>query len=167
MENGTDKRVDGSEDSLPPDFLVLHHTVVRGEALPPHFEDAFYSSEVPPILAARQDRNISMVTNMEALTWLQEKNKPKEQETWLEKTAAHQFFLAADKAPRRYRAKFQLGLYAGPNARKDAEETEPPPRWRHCWLRSNALWSSWVQASELQLSGLVVAQSSVSWIGQP
>ena len=41
-----------------------------------------------------------------------------------EKTAADQFMLAADKAPRRFRAKLQKGLYQGPNARKEAEEGE-------------------------------------------
>ena len=41
-----------------------------------------------------------------------------------EKTAADHFMLAADKAPRRFRAKFQTGLYQGPNARKEAEEGE-------------------------------------------
>ena len=109
----------------PPDFLVPYHTLVRDGALPPHFEDAFCTLEVPALLAAtRQDRKVSTVTNMQATTWPQERQKLKTQEARLEKSAADQFFLAADKAPRRYRAKFQRGLYAGPNARTEAEETE-------------------------------------------
>ena len=109
----------------PPDFLVLYHTLVRDGALPPHFEDAFCTLEVPALLAAtRQDRKVSTVTNMQATTWLQERQKLRNQEARLEKSAADQFLLAADKAPRRYRSKFQRGLYAGPNARKEAEETE-------------------------------------------
>ena len=106
----------------PPDFLVLYHTLERDGALPPPFEEEFCSLEVPVILAAaREDKKISTNTKMQATTWLQERHKQKMREAKLEKTAADQFFLAADKAPRRYRAKFQRGLYAGPNARKEAE----------------------------------------------
>ena len=83
-----------------------------------------------------------------------------------EKTASDQFLLAADRAPKRFRAKFQHGLYQAPNVRKEAEEGErtkwiellgsmlahtPTPKGALLTTQPNPATSNfWEQAAEQQ-----------------
>ena len=109
----------------PSDFLILYHSLVRDGVLPQGFGEAFSGLQQAANLAAdRQDITASRVSNLQSSGWIQARSKQAAQLTKLEKTASDQFLLAADKAPRRFRAKFQQGLYQGPNARKEAEESE-------------------------------------------
>ena len=106
----------------PPDFLILYHSLVRDGVLPQGFGEAFSSLEQTENLAAdRQDATASRVSNLQSAGWIDARNKQAAQLTKLEKTATDQFLLAADKAPRRFRAKFQQGVNQGPNARKGIE----------------------------------------------
>ena len=67
---------------------------------------------------------VFLVTDVQASAWLQEMDRQRAEEARHEETAADQVLPAAGKAPRRHRARVQRGLYARPNLRKDAEESE-------------------------------------------
>ena len=89
-----------------------------------------------------------------------------------EKTDVDQFSLAAAHVPRRCRVTWQRGLYAGPNARKDAEDFErsrwagvsasmrinTAPHRATCWRTSHATLSSVAAADEQGHSGSGCAQ---------
>ena len=86
----------------PSDFLILYHFLVRDRGLPQGFGEAFSNRA-----ADWQDITASRVSNLQSSGWILERNKEAAQLTKLEKAATHQFLLAAVKAPRRFRAKFQ------------------------------------------------------------
>ena len=121
-ETQRDTKVQSSRK--PSNFLALYHSLVRDGVLPPGFSEAFSRLEQPANLAAdRQDILASRVSNWQSSGWIRDLSKQAAQLTKFKKTAADQL-LAGNKAPRRFRAKFQQGLYQGPNARKEAEEGE-------------------------------------------
>ena len=136
----------------PSNFLILHHSLVR-DRVPQGFEEAFSGLEQAAHLAAdRQDITASRVSNLQSSGWIFKRNEQAAQLTQLEKTATDQFLLAADKAPRRFRAKFQQSLFQGPNARKEAEETE-----RTKWIE---LLGSMLAHTPTPMGTLLAAQPS-------
>ena len=72
----------------------------------------------------RVDRRMAMLSNQEAALWLHQQQDPRQSAALHTKTAEDPFLLAASVTPRRYRASFQQGIHASPNARNDAESTE-------------------------------------------
>ena len=139
--------------ATPPDFLILYHSLVRDGVLPQVFGEAFSSLEQTANLAAdRQDVIAASVSSLQSVGWIDARNRQVAQLTKLEKTATDQFLLAADKAPRRFRAKFQQGLYQGPNARKEAEESE-----RTKWIE---LLGSMLSHTPAPMGALLAAEPS-------
>ena len=111
------------------DKVLLYRTLVADGGLPPRLEVEF--STLGPILesaAQRQGRRIRELSNMEAAVLLRQQKALGEKHATEVKTSADQFLRAAVMPPRRYKSSLQRTLYAGPTARKDAEEKERA-RW--------------------------------------
>ena len=100
---------------LPPDAVILHHTLVADGALPSGVETEFSSiGSAVNVAAKRQDCKAA------GKPWIHEHRLKQARQVKEVKTSADQFILAAEKAPRRYKPCFQRSLYSGPTARKDA-----------------------------------------------
>ena len=111
-----------AQSRKPSYFLVPYRSLVRDGVLPPGFGEAFSRLERPANLATdRQDITASRASDLRS-GWIRDRNRQAAQLTKFEKTATDLFLHAADKAPRRFRAKFQQVLYQGPNGRKEAGE---------------------------------------------
>ena len=83
-------------------------------------------------------------SNMEAAVLLRQQKALGEKHAKEVKTSADQFLRAAEMPLRRYKSHLQRTLYAGPTARKDAEEKERA-RWVeirgfHARTHSDAFW---------------------------
>ena len=115
----------------PEDIVVLYHTLVRDQALPPGFEEAF--SKLAPhisIAAKRQQGRLADTDNPRAALHLHELKKQDRDSERRTEVARAQFLLAAARPPRRYVSRLQRAIYQGPNARQETEDAE-----RVRWVR--------------------------------
>ena len=112
-----------------PDFLVLHRTLVKDGALPAGYDREFTSLEPIVEAAARRENEKAMsITDVGAALWLDKFEKDRSVQQKHFKTTEEQFVLACAKEPRRFQSRLQKILFSGPNARRDAEESERQ-RW--------------------------------------
>ena len=113
------------------DACLLYRTLVKDGAIPEGWEPDFVKlMQVARQAGDRQLRAFSQVKNEDASVWLHEYHEKKAIAEMKEKQEAAQFMAAWEMKPRRYKTKFQRSLYAGPTARRDAEEAERT-RWIH------------------------------------
>ena len=111
--------------NAPSDIVILYRTLVADAGLPPGYEREF--STLGPVLesaAQRHDRREREISNIEASGLLKQHYAQKEKLAEDAETSADQFLLAAEMPPRRCKSRLQRSLFAGPTARKDAEEKE-------------------------------------------
>ena len=112
-----------------PDTVLLYRTLVADGGLPLGFEVEF--STLGPILesvAQQQGRRVRELSNKDAAVLPRHQKALGEKHAKEVKTSADQFLRAVEMPPRRDKSRLQRTLYAGPAARKDAEEKERA-RW--------------------------------------
>ena len=113
------------------DACLLYRTLVKDGAIPEGWETDFMNLvKVVRQPGDRQLRAFSQVKNEDASVWLHEYHERRAIAERKEKQEAAQCMAAWEMKPRRYKTKFQRSLYAGPTARRDAEEAERT-RWIH------------------------------------
>ena len=136
-------------------------SLVRDGALPPAFGEAFSGLEQTSIIAAdRKGLTASRVSNLQASGWLRERNKQAALTTKLEKAATDQFFLEADEASRRFRAKRKKRKQVMPNGRSGLSS------WDRCWRpHPRTTQQPAASGSRPQRSKVEVQGEEGSWTG--
>ena len=115
----------------PEDVVILYHTLVRDGALPEGCEREFATlAKVIAPAAAREQRRMASLGNVQAAVWLHDHEKRKREEEKVVQQTEAQFQWAASERPRKFSSRLEKSLYDGPTARRDAEEAERQ-RWLH------------------------------------
>ena len=104
-----------------PDIVLMYCTLVADGGLPSGVWDWIRNWKLQRNVKTGGSVNSS---NMEASILLKQYKAQEEKRVKDAKTSADQFLLAAEMQPRRYMSRLQRSFYAGPTARKDAEEKE-------------------------------------------
>ena len=110
----------------PEDIVVLYQTLVRDQALPAGFEEAF-STLAPHIspAASRQQGRLAMTNNTQAALDVHVWRKRVSDAEKRTEVAQAQFLLAASKPPKKYISKLQKAIYQGPTS-KDGRSGKGP-----------------------------------------
>ena len=113
------------------DAVFLYRTLVRDQALPPSYKEAFVSL-APHIHSAssRQRSRLAAMENVQVALDLHEREKQEEMLAKRSEVARAQFMLAAAKPPKMFVSRLQRAIYHGPYARQKTEDAE-----RVGWVR--------------------------------
>ena len=126
---------------------LLYRTLVKHEAIPDGYMAEFVAlANSCQGAAERQAAKGAKITNVEAALILHNRQSELEREQKTLTMSENMFLQSIGDRPRAYRSKLQKAWYEGPNARRDAEESErtrwlssltdivaksPPPMGRH------------------------------------
>ena len=123
-----------------PDFALLYYTLVMDNAVPMGYLQEFRSSETPARRAAKRSQiSAASISDSMASTALSAFRREADRRATEIGTIGDQLVIAADLKPRKFRTRWQRGVYDGPTARKDAELAE---RERWIQLLANLLRST-------------------------